>query len=58
MLDPFLVEKLLAHDTVELPTQVGNTLVVGSLHLSHRVDDVTAKREISAGCDRPHRRDY
>jgi hypothetical protein len=30
----------------------------GSLHLSHRVDDVTAKREISAGCDRPHRRDY
>jgi hypothetical protein len=28
------------------------------LHLSHRVDDVTAKREISAGCDRPHRRDY
>jgi hypothetical protein len=57
LLDPALVKKLLVRGVVELCAQVSNSLLIASLHVSHRAADVTPRREISSRTNRPYCRD-
>lgn len=57
LLELLLDEKLPFHGAVELRAQVANMLFISRLHLGRWVCGLIAKREISAGCDRPHCRD-